>query len=98
MVVLLSWLLLHPAEALPGRVVGRLLVVSVKAGLQPDQVETVFGRPDWLESFTSGPIGSAMTTLTYAYRRYGVTVHFLLSERHPAKERCLGERIRGGIE
>ena len=80
-------------------VVGRLLVWCVKAGMTPDQVEHLFGRPTMMDSFTNGPIGQAYTTTWFTYLNYGVTITFpAIPEGETTGQHKVHERVQGGIE
>jgi len=66
-------------------VIGRLLVWGVKAGVTQDQVEKVFGKPEWVD------IGGDVTYWTYL--KYGATVRFANPPELPTdpKNRLYGE-------
>lgn len=89
----------HPIR-LADRVLGKLLVWGVRAGLTPDDVTRVLGPPDLAESFTNGPIipGGARTQTAYLYLRYGVSVYFRPRPPHPGPPGARAQRVRGGIQ
>ena len=89
----------RPAR-LADRVLGKLLVWGVRAGLTPDEVTRVFGPPDLVESFTSGPItpGAARTQTAYLYLRYGVSVYFRPRPLHLGPPGAPAQRVHGGIQ
>ena len=64
------------------------LLLCVRAGLGPDQVERLFGRPSLTSGFRAGPV-------EWWYPRLGLTVYWPPRLFRPAGP---VERVQGGIE
>ena len=79
MAAFLALLLLHPGAKPPpvlNPVVGKTITLCVRAGMTPEQVVTVFGRPESVDGAGFGPPGGGVVVDCFYYRRYGVSVCF----------------------
>jgi hypothetical protein len=69
--------------SLPSRLIGKLLVWSVEAGMTPEQVKAVFGEPEASEADDYGPPRDWVESRTCFYPNYGITVTFSIRHRPP---------------